>query len=110
MMTKLIMYSIDIYCEKILQCKFELPEAVLRRRPATLSKRDSNTVVFLLNYEIFQNIFFYRTPQVAASELHVMPVFGEGVYLYLSPNMDEVVAEACSSKVRYCSATQLHLC
>ena len=38
-------------------------------RPATLLKRDSNTGVFLCGIgDIFQNIFFYRTPPVAASE------------------------------------------
>ena len=37
-------------------------------RPATLSKRDFNTGVFLWNWRsFFMNSFFYRTPPVAAS-------------------------------------------
>ena len=35
-------------------------------RPPTLLKRDSNTVAFLWNFSIFKNVFFCRTPPVAA--------------------------------------------
>ena len=41
-------------------------------RPGTLLKRDSNTGALLKYCEIFKNSFFYRTPLMAASEIHMI--------------------------------------
>ena len=133
----LTMYSIAINCERALQCKFERRSQMFFKidvlknfanftgkhlcwslfliqlqawRVATLFKKRLQHSCFPVKFaKFFRTPFFNKPFPVVPCELHAMSVFGEGVHFSLSFSMEEVVAEACSSKVRCCNATQPHL-